>query len=172
MTDITIKTGCRYSEMLVNLHALTEGPNTDLGILANTASLLYWSMENVNWAGFYLRYGDVLQLGPFHGKPACSQIEMGKGVCGTAARDRSTVVVDDVRGFPGHIACDPDSRSEIVVPLIIKGDLFGVLDVDSPLEGRFGKDERLFLESVARVMSQVLLRCTKLIRPESAAESA
>lgn len=151
MSDITFTDGATHDEILQQARALAEGPNTRLSLLANLASLLYWSIPDVNWAGFYLLDGDTLWLGPFHGRPACVSIALGSGVCGTAARERRTLVVDDVHGFEGHIACDAASRSEIVVPLIHAGRLSGVLDVDSPRPARFGAAERHLFEQVAAI---------------------
>jgi GAF domain-containing protein len=121
--------------------------NTDeplITALSNAAALLYQSLENINWCGFYLFDGKKLVLGPFGGKPACTVIAMGSGVCGTAAKERRVIRVADVDQFPGHIACDPASRSEIVLPMVLgDGTLFGVLDIDAPIPGRFSeKDER------------------------------
>ena len=121
------------------LTALTEGVSEPVSNLANAASLLFHALPDVNWAGFYLLRGDVLVLGPFMGLPACTSIPLGKGVCGTAAAERRTVVVPDVHRFPGHIACDSASRSEIVVPVVTGGKIFGVLDIDSPSADRFSE---------------------------------
>jgi L-methionine (R)-S-oxide reductase len=118
---------------------------------ANLAALLFHSLPDVNWAGFYWMKSGELVLGPFQGKPACVRIALGRGVCGTAARDRRTVVVPDVDKFPGHIACDSASRSEVVVPMIHAGRVIGVLDVDSPLAGRFSEDDARTLELVMEV---------------------
>ena len=121
--------------------------------LANAASHLYWSLAHVNWAGFYLLRDDALVLGPFHGKPACLRIRMGHGVCGTAAAERRTVVVPDVEAFPGHIACDASSRSEIVIPMVrADGTLEGVLDLDSPAPDRFSDADRSALEHVVAAL--------------------
>jgi L-methionine (R)-S-oxide reductase len=107
------------------------------------AALIYHGLPDLNWAGFYFRDGAELVLGPFQGKPACLRIPMGKGVCGTAAARAAAIVVPDVREFPGHIACDPDSRSELVIPLIEAGSVSGVLDLDSPLPARFEDVDRI-----------------------------
>jgi len=116
---------------------------------ANLAALLFNSLPEVNWAGFYLLKQGELVLGPFQGKPACVRIALGKGVCGTAALRRETIVVDDVHAFPGHIACDSASNAEIVVPLVRGGEVLGVLDVDSPRFARFDADDRAGLEAIA-----------------------
>jgi len=125
--------------------------------LANISAYLFYNLENINWAGFYLFDGLDLYLGPFQGKPACTNISMGKGVCGTSASNRKTLVVDDVHKFTGHIACDSGSRSEIVIPIITKsGDLFGVLDIDSPVLSRFDDSLKNALEKIAHLLVDIL----------------
>ena len=119
---------------------------------ANTAALLFERLPEVNWAGFYILRGDVLVLGPFQGRVACVRIPLGQGVCGTAAARRETIVVPDVHEFPGHIACDAASRAEIVVPLLRGDRLLGVLDIDSPVAGRFSEADRRLCEQVARLV--------------------
>ena len=114
--------------------------------------MLFHGLDRLNWAGFYLMRADTLVLGPFQGKPACVRIPVGRGVCGTAAERRETVIVPDVHDFPGHIACDAASRSEIVVPLLRDGTVLGVLDLDSPEPGRFGAPERVLLERIAAAL--------------------
>ena len=143
----------RYAELVVQIEALAAGEPDWLANLANAASLLYIQLEDINWAGFYLMRGGELVVGPFGGKPACTRIALGKGVCGTAAARRETVVVPDVQQFPGHIACDDASRSEIVVPLLHEGWLVGVLDIDSPVPGRFDEVDRRYLEQVALLLA-------------------
>ncbi len=124
--------------------------------LANVSALIYCSVENINWAGFYLLRGETLILGPFQGKPACIEIPLGRGVCGTAALEDRVIRVGDVRSFAGHIACDPDSRSELVVPLHKDGKVFGVLDIDSPVPCRFSaEDERLFSSLAAALEEEM-----------------
>ena len=113
-------------------------------------------LDRITWAGFYLIEGDKLVLGPFQGKPACIEIQMGRGVCGTAAMTHETQVVPDVHKFPGHIACDGASNSEIVVPLIRDGELFGVLDIDSPVFDRFSEEDEIGLRKYAEIVSQLL----------------
>ena len=130
---------------------LLSGENDRIANAANLAALLFMELDDVNWAGFYFLAGDELVLGPFQGKPACVRIPMGKGVCGTAARLRETQRVEDVHAFDGHIACDVNSRSELVVPLVVNQELVGVLDIDSPLPGRFSPRDQEVLEKVARV---------------------
>jgi L-methionine (R)-S-oxide reductase len=130
-----------YSQLATQLRALLEGEADFIANAANFSSLLYHSLPDVNWAGLYLLKGDELVLGPFQGKPACVRIAMGKGVCGTAAEQRQTILVDNVHEFPGHIACDSASNSEIVVPLVDREQLIGVLDLDSPLLARFDAED-------------------------------
>ncbi|MBR0510015.1 MAG: GAF domain-containing protein [Clostridia bacterium] len=141
-----------YDLMNEQLAALTENVPYPIANLANAASLLYQTLPGINWAGFYLLQGKKLTLGPFMGKPACVEIPLGKGVCGTAAAEGRTVTVTDVHAFPGHIACDCASNSEIVVPLFVNGALYGVLDIDSPLIGRFTEFDREKLEAFARIL--------------------
>ena len=113
-------------------------------------------MEKINWAGFYLMESGRLVLGPFQGKPACIEIPMGKGVCGTAVRERKTILVEDVHAFPGHIACDGASNSEIVVPIFQNGEVYGVLDIDSPCFGRFTAEDQAGLEGLVKVLEETL----------------
>ena len=130
---------------------LLSGQRDRIANAANLSALLFMELVDVNWAGFYFLRGDELILGPFQGKPACVTIPVGKGVCGTAARSRETQRVEDVHAFAGHIACDVNSRSELVVPLLVRGELIGVLDIDSPLPNRFSLRDQEVLEEVARV---------------------
>jgi GAF domain-containing protein len=130
-----------YRELNSQLAAVLAGENNGLANAANMAAILWQSLPDLNWAGFYFLRGRELVLGPFQGKVACVRIGMGKGVCGTAAERRETVIVRDVNLFPGHIACDAASRSEIVVPVVAGGRLLGVLDLDSPLLARFDEDD-------------------------------
>ena len=141
-----------YPLLVSQLQAITQGVPHKIANLANTAALLWEALENINWVGFYLREGDILILGPFHGKVACIEIPMGRGVCGTAAARVETLRIEDVHTFPGHIACDSASNSEIVIPLLRDGQVAGVLDIDSPLLSRFTPDDQLGLEAVARVI--------------------
>jgi L-methionine (R)-S-oxide reductase len=126
-----------YRDLAEQLGALLAGEADRIANAANMAALIYHGLSDLNWAGFYFRRRAELVLGPFQGRPACVRIPLGKGVCGTAASWGVTILVPDVHDFPGHIACDPASRSELVVPLIDDGHLWGVLDLDSPLIGRF-----------------------------------
>jgi GAF domain-containing protein len=140
-----------YQRLCEQLDHLLGGETNLVANAANTSALLFQTLPDVNWVGFYVVDGDELVLGPFQGKPACVRIPFGKGVCGTAAKQRKTIVVPDVQAFPGHIACDADSRSEIVIPLLNWGKLFGVLDIDSANFNRFDEDDKEGLESIASV---------------------
>jgi GAF domain-containing protein len=131
---------------------LLEGESDALATLSNAAAHLAQSLDRINWCGFYLLRGEELVLGPFQGKPACVRIPVGRGVCGSAAARRETVIVPDVSSFPGHIACDPASRSEIVVPILENDVLRGVLDVDAPEVGRFDDEDRKGLERFVAVL--------------------
>ena len=145
-----------YVELARDLGALLAGESDPIAGVANMASLLYWSLPELNWAGFYLldtRSGDLL-VGPFQGKPACVRIPVGKGVCGTAAARRATVIVPDVHAFAGHIACDTASNSEVVVPILDGDRLVGVLDLDSPVRNRFDEVDARGLEALVRVYVQ------------------
>ena len=130
-----------YRQLNEQLGALLAGERDGLANTASTAALLYEGLPDLNWVGFYFLRGDTLVLGPFQGKVACLRIAVGRGVCGTAAQERRTVIVPDVQAFPGHIACDAASRSEIVLPLLRDGVLWGVLDLDSPVLARFDQDD-------------------------------
>ena len=140
-----------YQQICEQLQELLGNEKNFVANAANTAALLFQSLPAINWAGFYIAEQDQLVLGPFQGKPACVRIPFGKGVCGTAAAERKTIVVPDVSKFPGHIACDPGSRSEIAVPLLNWGKLLGVLDIDSPDLNRFEDEDRDGIESIASV---------------------
>ncbi len=144
-----------YQNLNQQLEALTEGCTVLTSNLANSAALLFEELEGVNWAGFYLLRDDTLLLGPFCGRPACLAIPLGKGVCGTAAKEGRVLLVPDVHKFPGHIACDSRSRSEIVLPLIRDGRLLGVLDIDSPAENRFSEEDREGLSRFAEIISSL-----------------
>ncbi|MBN9064143.1 MAG: hypothetical protein BGP06_00015 [Rhizobiales bacterium 65-9] len=141
-----------YSELETQLGALLAGETDEIANAANTAALLFHSLPRLNWAGFYfLRSGEELVLGPFQGKPACVRIAVGRGVCGAAVARKTSVLVQDVRAFPDHIACDPVSRSELVVPLIRQGRVIGVLDLDSPDVNRFDRDDQTGVERLADI---------------------
>ncbi len=141
-----------YSLLCAQLAEMTRTERDAIANLANASALLYMSLDNVNWAGFYLVRKDQLVLGPFQGKPACIRIDFGKGVCGKAAADDSILVVPDVHAFPGHIACDAASNSEIVIPIHHAGRLTAVLDIDSPLYKRFVREDREGLERFCAVL--------------------
>ena len=141
-----------YLELTTQLTGLLTGETNGLANAANTAALLFAGLGDVNWAGFYFLRGGELVLGPFQGKVACVRLSLGRGVCGTAASRREPVVVPDVEKFPGHVACDHASRSEIVVPLIKEGKLLGVLDLDSPSLARFDHTDVAGLEGLVKVL--------------------
>ncbi len=149
-----------YRELNGQLAALLAGERNGLANAANMCALLYQSLPQINWAGFYFLQGHELVLGPFQGAVACVRIALGRGVCGTAAERRETLVVPDVHAFPGHIACDPASRSEIVIPIMQAQRLLGVLDVDSPQLARFDQEDADGLSETVRV----LLECSDLGR--------
>lgn len=142
----------RYAALHEGLDHLVDGEPSLIANLANASSLIYHTLPDLNWAGFYLFDGSELVLGPFQGKPACIRIAIGRGVCGTAAAERRTIVVPDVHEFPGHIACDAASRSEVVVPMMMGDALIGVLDLDSPFPGRFTDEDGKGLEEVVRII--------------------
>jgi GAF domain-containing protein len=141
-----------YADLQSQFAAVLAGERDFLANLANSAAMLFHSLPDLNWAGFYLFKENQLVLGPFQGKPACVRIAIGRGVCGTAAQRRETIVVADVHLFPGHIACDSASQSEIVVPLVHQGQLIGVMDLDSPVMGRFDQTDAKGLEAIAVII--------------------
>lgn len=147
------ETAASTDELTTALQALLAGEHDPLASCANFVAALYERVPRVNWLGLYIRRGDELVLGPFQGKPACVRIPLGRGVCGTAAERCETLCVADVHAFEGHIACDPDSRSEVVVPLMHDGEVYGVLDVDSPEPDRFAPDDVARLEAAATLLS-------------------
>ena len=149
-----------YQTLCGKLSALMDGVPHRIANLANASALLYAELEDLNWAGFYFLEGGKLVLGPFQGKPACIEIEVGKGVCGTAVQEERSQLVPDVHLFPGHIACDSASNSEIVVPLWVNGTIVGVLDIDSPWPGRFTAEDQAGLEQAAGIIAQMLTRCS------------
>jgi GAF domain-containing protein len=147
-----------YEELTRALDALLIGEPDPVANAANTAAAIYHALPGLNWAGFYFLRNNELVLGPFQGRPACVRIALGRGVCGTAAAERRSVLVPDVEAFPGHIACDTASRSELVVPLL-KGDaLLGVLDLDSPVLARFDEADRVGCEALAQVITRHVRR--------------
>jgi len=146
-----------YQRLAQQADALMAEENHLIANLANLSALLFMELEDINWAGFYLYENDELVLGPFQGQPACIRIPVGRGVCGTAASTLQTQLVTDVHDFPGHIACDAASNSEIVVPIVVNGKLIGVLDIDSPSIGRFDNDD---LVGAELLVSQLVKRLT------------
>ena len=146
----------RYALLLEQADALTDGVSHPVANLANLAALLWQGLDDINWCGFYLMNGGALMLGPFCGLPACIRIPLGRGVCGTAAARDSVQLVPDVHAFPGHIACDSASNSEIVLPIHAEGRVIGVLDIDSPTVGRFCETDR---ESLLKVVDLIEARC-------------
>ncbi|MBR6089750.1 MAG: GAF domain-containing protein [Anaerolineaceae bacterium] len=143
-----------YKMLIRQAQALTEDERMVIPNLANTAALLGNNLPDINWAGYYLLTDDILILGPFWGQPACIRIPVGKGVCGTAVQEDRVQLVPDVHAFPGHIACDSRSRSEIVIPLHAGGRVAGVLDIDSPEPGRFDETDRKYLTEFAAVLER------------------
>jgi len=140
------------------LDLLLSQEDATITTLANSAAFLYDALDRINWVGYYLYDGEKLVLGPFCGKPACTTIPIGKGVCGTAAERKEVIVVDDVLEFPGHIACDSASRSEIVLPIMINGKLVGVLDIDSPEEARFQPGDVSGLKKIREIVTSKIVR--------------
>ncbi|MFS0822390.1 GAF domain-containing protein [Bacillus sp. 1P02SD] len=143
-----------YQLVTKQLQALLEDEQDQIANLANASALLNQFLDTINWVGFYIKKGNELILGPFQGLPACVRIPMGRGVCGTAAQNQKTERVADVHLFPGHIACDSASQSEIVVPIMKNGEVFGVLDIDSPIKERFDEVDQQCLEEVVKVLEK------------------
>lgn len=143
-----------YRELAAAADALTAGEDDGIANMANVAALVWQLVPDLNWAGFYRAIGEELVLGPFCGKPACIRIPFGQGVCGAAAASGETQLVADVLAFPGHIACDAASRSELVVPVLRDGKVIAVIDLDAPREGRFDGDDRAGIEGLAAILSQ------------------
>ena len=145
-----------YEALIAQADALTNGVPHRIANLANVSALIFDTLDDLNWAGFYLLEGETLVLGPFQGKPACIEIPVARGVCGAAVREDRSQLVPDVHAFAGHIACDSASRSELVVPLRKNGAVIGVLDLDSPSPARFTEADRTGMERLARVLEQNL----------------
>jgi len=143
-----------YQRLHKQIHSMTRGINSSLANMANASALIYHSLPELNWAGFYLNNpeGTKLTLGPFQGLPACVEIPLGKGVCGAAAASHKTQRIEDVHQFPGHIACDAASQSELVIPLVLQGRVFALLDLDSPRKGRFTPEDQEGLEEFCRIL--------------------
>ncbi len=148
--DLTLPKPDLYADLASAAEGLTLGESDGVANMANIAALIWQWVPDLNWAGFYRLLGDELVLGPFCGKPACIRIALGKGVCGTAAASAASVLVPDVHAFPGHIACDAASASELVVPVIRDGQVIAVIDLDSPLTGRFDAQDQTGVELLAR----------------------
>ncbi len=148
----------KYETLCAQIECLAEGENNVVGVLSNVSSAMHETFpENYFWVGFYLVNGDELLLGPFQGSVACYRIKKGRGVCGTAWKENSTIIVDDVEAFPGHIACSSLSRSEIVVPIhSSNGDVYGVIDIDSKKLATFDETDRLYIEKIANILSKQL----------------
>jgi L-methionine (R)-S-oxide reductase len=146
----------RYAEIHRSLQAVLTGESDPIANLANAAALLFWSLPAINWAGFYLLKEQELVLGPFQGKIACVRIKLGQGVCGNAAEQRQTLVIPNVHEFPGHIACDSASNSEIVVPMVKNDALIGVLDIDSPEFARFDDNDKTELQKFVQILITAL----------------
>ncbi|MEG0386186.1 MAG: GAF domain-containing protein [Solibacillus sp.] len=142
----------QYTTLSQQLHALLDGEQDQIANLSNASALLNLFLDRINWVGFYLMKNGELVLGPFQGLPACVRIPVGRGVCGSSVEQKQTLLVDDVHAFPGHIACDAASKSEIVIPLIKNGQVLGVLDIDSPIVARFSKEDQLGLELFAQTL--------------------
>jgi L-methionine (R)-S-oxide reductase len=151
-----------YRDLAAEMDALLTGETDATANAANAAAAIFHSLPRLNWAGFYFLRDQTLVLGPFQGRPACIRIALGAGVCGTAARDRRSILVPDVAAFPGHIACDTASRSELVVPLLIEGGVMGVLDLDSPDLGRFDSEDQAGCETLAAIVARHLARSVLL----------
>jgi GAF domain-containing protein len=149
-------TATMYRDLASALQGLVAGESDAIANMANASALIFETLPDVNWVGFYRSIGDELVLGPFQGRPACIRIPFGSGVCGAAAETRQVQRVEDVQAFPGHIACDAASASEIVVPLIRDGDLLGVLDIDSPKTARFTKEDEAGVVGLAEILVRVL----------------
>ena len=145
-----------YNFVAQRLVALTDGIPYETANLANASALLWQYMADINWVGFYKMTDDILVLGPFQGKPACVRIQVGKGVCGTAVAEDKVQLVYDVHDFPGHIACDSASNSEIVLPIHVNGKVWGVLDIDSPFVGRFTEEDREGLQKIVSIVERIL----------------
>ena len=150
-----------YTRICQRLRVLTENIPYETANLANASALLWQNLEDISWAGFYKSMDGMLVLGPFQGKPACVKIPMGKGVCGTAAARDAMQLVDNVHEFPGHIACDGASNSEIVIPLHVRGELWGVLDIDSPVFSRFSAEDAAGLTRFSQTLEEILEKCSR-----------
>lgn len=142
--------------MLKQLESILEEEDYLISKLANFSAFLNDNLENINWVGFYIVQGDILKLGPFQGHIACSNIKKGMGVCGTCLLEQKTIIVPNVHEFKGHIACDVNSKSEIVIPIFKNGEMIALLDIDSPIYDRFKNDDKILLESLVKVLEKGL----------------
>lgn len=149
-----------YAQLISQIEALSMDVNDNIAILANASALLHEFLSEINWVGFYILRDNQLVLGPFQGKPACVTIAIGRGVCGSAAETLTTQRIANVHEFPGHIACDEASKSEIVIPLLVDGSLYGVLDIDAPIYDRFDEADQVGLEKFALMLSRFLVKKT------------
>ena len=156
-TDTPEAKQAMYADLRSQLQGLLSGETDFIANTANFSSLVFNTMPGLNWAGFYFLKGEELVLGPFQGKPACIRIKKGRGVCGTTVVEGKSIVVQDVHAFPGHIACDVNSRSELVVPVFAQGQIVGVFDLDSPLVGRFDDVDAQGVESLVRVLEAAIV---------------
>ena len=145
-----------YDLMVMQAEGLAEDNRWDITLYANLSALIYESMDRLNWAGFYLMREGELQLGPFQGKTACTRIQVGKGVCGTSVEKNTIIRVEDVHLFPGHIACDSASESEIVLPIHKGGEVIGVLDIDSPVKNRFSEEDEKYLSKIVEIIEKTI----------------
>jgi len=145
-----------YKTLIKQIESISRDVDYDITILSNVSALIYETLDNLNWCGFYILRNNRLELGPFQGKVACTKIEIGKGVCGTSVLKDETILVKDVHEFPGHIACDTASNSEIVIPIHINGSIYGVLDIDSPMINRFSDDDKKNLEEIVMLIENYL----------------
>jgi len=143
-------------DLVETVESVVASETDQIANMANIAALLFEALPEINWAGFYLFKDDQLVLGPFQGRLACTRIPLGKGVCGTVAQQKTTLVVPDVHAFPGHIACDAASASEIVVPILHDGNLIGVLDIDSPVKNRFDAEDQVMIEKIVSAFEKTL----------------
>lgn len=146
----------KYRLLIEQCESLIDGVDYLISNMANISALLWEEIKDINWVGFYILKDDVLCLGPFQGKVACTKIEIGKGVCGSAVKRDETILVENVHDFPGHIACDSQSNSEIVIPIHHNGKIIGVLDIDSPIIGRFSSEDRIGLDNIVKVFEKSL----------------
>ncbi|HEY7751026.1 MAG TPA: GAF domain-containing protein [Ignavibacteriaceae bacterium] len=157
LVDKSLSLSEQYELLIKQVRSLLTKDENVLSNLSNLTAIIKQTFDKISWVGFYLFDGQKLYLGPFQGKIACTQIEIGKGVCGTAAKRKETIIVRDVEKFPGHIACDAESKSEIVVPIIVNDKLYGVLDLDSTSLNSFGETDKKYLEEICDFLSNEIL---------------